>query len=102
MSDIDNLLAPGLKALEKLQAGSSIADLRHTADLDVVHVEVIYKDCEPGTSLQIDIPLNLPRECFDYLPDMLLKPSGPGHAKAVVEPLLDDEWGWIPVLRFLF
>ena len=45
------------------------------------------------------IPMDLSEECYHYLPGMILELSGsePGHW--YVEPLYDDDTGWIPILR---
>ena len=52
-----------------------------------------------GENYQVDIPMDLSEECYHYLPGMILELSGlePGHW--YVEPLYDDDTGWIPILR---
>lgn len=68
-------------------------------DLDVIRVEIRYKDSAWGANYQVDIPMDLSEECYHYLPGMILELSGsePGHW--YVEPLYDDDTGWIPILR---
>lgn len=73
--------------------------LKHPEDLDVVRLEIKDSKNTLRYSHWVDIPFNLPKECFGYLRDMLLTPLEPGNARSVVEPFLDDECGWIPVLR---
>lgn len=74
--------------------------LIHPQDLDCVRLEI--KDSGKGSwySHQVDIPLDLPKECFRYLSEMLVTPAEPGQARAVVEPYYDEEYGWIPIVRF--
>ena len=74
--------------------------VKHPQDLDCARLEI--KDCGRGSrySHQVDIPLDLPRECFPPLPEMLLTPAEPGQNKAVVDPFYDDELGWVPIIRF--
>jgi hypothetical protein len=75
-----------------------VAGLRHPSDLDVIRVDIRYKDGALGANYQVDIPLDLPRECYSYLPGMLheLSDSEPFHY--YVEPFYDDEAGWVPIL----
>ncbi len=76
-----------------------VAGLRNPSDLDVIRVEIRYKDGAWGANYQVDIPMDLSEECYHYLPGMILELSGsePGHW--YVEPLYDDDTGWIPILR---
>ena len=76
-----------------------VAGLRHPSDLDVIRVDIRYKEGALGANYQVDIPLDLPRECYSYLPGMLheLSDSEPFHY--YVEPFYDDEAGWVTILR---
>lgn len=76
-----------------------VAGLRNPSDLDVIRVEIRYKDGAWGANYQVDIPMDLSKECYHYLPGMIqeLSSSEPGHW--YVEPLYDDDTGWIPILR---
>ena len=74
--------------------------LKHPQDLDCVRLEIKDNDRASWYSHQVDIPLELPRECCRYLSEMLMDPAEPGQARAVVEPYYDDECGWIPIVRF--
>ena len=76
-----------------------VAGLRKPSDLDVIRVDLRYKDGTCGTNYQVDIPLNLSKECYPYLPGMIQELSGsePGHW--YVEPFYDADTGWIPILR---
>ena len=76
--------------------------LKHPLDLDCVRLEIKDSDRASWYSHQVDIPLDLPVECFPPLPEMLLSPAGPGQNKAVVEPFYDDEYGWVSIIRFDF
>ena len=67
---------------------------------NVIHLEI--KDNDNGYSHQFDIPLDLPKECFQYLPEMLLAPTEPRQFKAIVEYFLDEEFGYIPFLRYRY
>ena len=62
---------------------------RHPADLDIVRLDVRHGR-EPWETHRVDIPLDLPRECFPLLPDLL---SDPGFPCALVESFTDDETG---------
>ncbi len=75
-----------------------VAGLRNPSDLDVIRVDIRYKDGWWGSNYQVDIPLDLPKECYHYLPEMIqgLSDSEPYHW--YVEPFYDDETGWIPIL----
>ena len=76
-----------------------VAGLRHPSDLDVIRVDIRYKDGTLGANYQVDIPLDLPRECYRYLPEMLQELSDSEPLHYYVEPFYDDEYGWVPVLR---
>ena len=77
-----------------------VCGLKHPQDLDCIRLDIKDSRRASGVSLQVDIPFDLPNECFRYLPEMLLAPAEPGQNRAVVEPFYDDECGWIPILRF--
>ena len=69
--------------------------LRHPADLNVVRLDVRH-GAEPWETHSVDIPIDLPRECWHDLPDLL---ADPGFPHALVDPFLDDDTGeTIPVL----
>ena len=69
--------------------------LRHPADLDVVRLDVRH-GAEPWETHRVDIPLDLPRECWHSLPDLL---TDPGFPHALVDPFLDEDTGdTVPVL----
>lgn len=76
-----------------------VAGLRNPSDLDAIRVEIRYKDGTWGSNYQVDIPLDLSKECYHYLPGMIQELSGsePGHW--YVEPFYDADTGWIPILR---
>lgn len=76
-----------------------VAGLRHPSDLDVVRLDLRYKEGTMTANYQVDIPLDLPRECYRPLPEMLQDLSGSEPFHYCVEPFRDDEAGWIPVLR---
>ena len=63
-------------------------------------LEIKDSDKASWYSHQVDIPLDLLRECFPPLPEMLLTPAEPGQNKAVVDPFYDDELGWVPIFKF--
>jgi len=69
--------------------------LRHPADLDIVRLEI--RDGQYHTH-QMDIPLDIPRECFRYLPGMILETTSEDFVHSYVDPFYDDEEGWIPIL----
>ena len=69
--------------------------LRHPADINVVRLDIRH-GAEPWEMHRVDIPLDLPRECWHSLPDLL---SDPGFPHAVIDPFLDDDTGeTVPVL----
>ena len=70
----------------------------NASEENVIHLEI--QDNDNGYSHQVGIPLDLPKECFQYLPEMLLTPTEPRQSKAIVEFFLDEEFGYIPVLRY--
>lgn len=76
-----------------------VGGLKHPHDLDCIHLEIRDSGRASWYSHQVDIPLDLPRECFRYLSGMLLTTAESGQAKAVVEPFYDNECGWVPIIR---
>jgi hypothetical protein len=76
-----------------------VAGLSHPFDLDVIRVDIRYKDNTLGAYYQVDIPLDLPHECYRYLPGMLQELSASEPFHYYVEPFYDDETGWVPILR---
>lgn len=74
--------------------------VKHPQDLDCARLEIKDSDKASWYSHQVDIPLDLLRECFPPLPEMLLTPAEPGQNKAVVDPFYDDELGWVPIFKF--
>ena len=75
-----------------------VTGLRKPSDLDAVRVEIRNKNGTWESNYQVDIPLDLPRECYHYLPDMILTLSDSEPCHCYVEPF-DDESGWVPILR---
>jgi hypothetical protein len=70
--------------------------LRHPADLDILRIEVLRGGY---FSHRVDVPLDLPRECCHYLPEMILEYPGEGLTRMLVDPFYDDEGAeWIPCL----
>ena len=69
----------------------NVDGLKHPQDLDCIRLKIKDNERATGGSHQVDIPPDLPQECFRYLPEMLLAPAEPAQVRAVVEPFYDEE-----------
>jgi hypothetical protein len=76
-----------------------VAGLRNPSDLDVIRVDIRYRDGKYGSNRQVDIPLDLPRECYHSLPEMIQDLSDSESYHWYIESFYDDETGWFPILR---
>jgi hypothetical protein len=76
-----------------------VAGLRNPSDLDVIRVDIRYKDGSWGSNYQVDIPLDLPKECYHYLREMILEHSDSKPYHCYVEPFFDEELGCVPIIR---
>lgn len=72
--------------------------LHKPSDLDAVRVDIRYTN-DGWANYQVDIPLDLPKECYHYLPEMILGLSDSEPCHWYVEPFYDDKTGWVPILR---
>lgn len=66
----------------------NVDGLKHPQDLDCIRLKIKDNERATGGSHQVDIPPDLPQECFRYLPEMLLAPcrarASPGCGRALL------------------